>query len=174
MKFTYDWLKDNCQKIHYFGLGFIQLKVNKHLRLHFYTACMPPIVPEEDIHNHRYDFTSWIIRGALTQEFFTLIPGDTHVKEEESCQEGVKPDSKPEPCSVKLSAKQTMREGSEYFIDHDTFHRVKSDHCITMIERTDYKKPLAQVVRPVGETPVCPFSQKIEEEVLWRIVRDMI
>jgi hypothetical protein len=53
------------------------------------------------------------------------------------------------------------------------FHRVKASNCITLIERTDYKKALAHVVRPFGEVSVCPFSKKVDEKELWEIV-DMI
>ena len=57
-------LKTNPQ---YFGLGFIQCKINQHERVHIYHPDLMPIVNiEEEIHNHRYDFESTILMGKLT------------------------------------------------------------------------------------------------------------
>lgn len=175
MELTLDWLKANCEMIHYFGLGFIQLKLDKTQRLHFYTKHLPPIVPEEDVHNHRYDFNSKIMSGTLVQEIFEVIPGETHTIEEESCQVGVKVESTAKPCKLRLASMHTYHKNSEYFISHETFHRVSYiDHCITLLARSGYKKNLAQVIRPVGQEHVCPFSQKVPEERLWEIVEEMV
>jgi hypothetical protein len=174
MKLEIDWLKKNHQMIHYFGLGFIQLKIDKHNRLHFYTPELPPIIDEEDIHNHRYDFTSSILRGKMEQQLFVEIPGATHIKEDESCQADVKPETSPSNCSVLMTSSHTYAEGSSYFIDHDTFHRVKTNNCITHLNRGGYKKKYAQVIRPMESGKICPFSQKIEEGRLWEIIETMI
>lgn len=168
------WLKQNCKLIHYFGLGFIQLKINNAIRFHFYTEELPAIVGDEDVHNHRYDFTSEIIKGSLTQEIYRKTDGDDYVLCEETCQAGVECHTKPVSCGIKLASRQVFVAGSEYWIDHDTFHRVYSTNAITRLTRTDYKKDLAQVIRPKDTTPVCPFSQKISEEELWCIVGKMI
>jgi hypothetical protein len=169
------WLKANCQMIHYFGLGFIQLKTSKTKRFHFYTPELPAIVSEEDIHNHRYDFRSVIAHGSMVQEMYEVTPGNTHLKEEESCQVGVKAECKPESCGIRLSSRHIYNTNSEYFISHDTFHKVRVfGPCITVIDRSDYRKQYAQVIRPVGEASVCPFSKKIEEGALWEIVEKML
>ncbi len=175
MMLSVEVLKAQCKLIHYFGLGFIQLKVSDSRRYHFYTKELPPIVPEEDIHNHRYDFRSIILAGSLCQEIYQLLPGDRYVCEDESCKAEVKAPSKPSPCTIGLLSRHIYTAGSEYFIRHQTFHKVKAyGDCITQIDRTDYKKEYAQVVRPVNEIAVCPFSQKIEESRLWEIVGRMI
>ncbi len=176
MLLTLKWLKANCQMVHYFGLGFIQLKINQYERLHFYTKDLPPIVPEEDIHNHRYDFTSKILAGMLIQEVYEVIPGSTHLIEDESCQVDVKTQiEEMKPCSIRLSSKHTYNTYSEYFIGHETFHRVYNfGYCITHLTRTDYKKKFAQVIRPVGQEKVCPFSHKVAEGDLWDIIGAMI
>jgi hypothetical protein len=169
------WLKANCQMIHYFGLGFIQVKLDKAQRLHFYTDLLPPIVSEEDVHNHRYDFTSKILKGSLTQEIYELMDGDTHLVEDESCQAGVMAESNPKSCAIKLSSSHTYVAGSEYFIGHDTFHRVSNcGSCVTLLTRSNYKKEFAQVIRPIDEEKTCPFSKKIEEKELWKIVGKML
>ncbi len=171
-----DWLKDNIELIHYFGLGFIQLKINKEYRLHFYTPELPPIVPKEDVHNHRYDFTSMILKGIFTQEIYGIVSNEnTHITREESCNPDVKCESTGIPCGIKLISRQTYYPGSKYWIDHDAFHRVVNEgECITLLRRTDYKKKSANVIREKNENCVCPFSQKIEEGKLWHIVEGML
>jgi hypothetical protein len=169
-----DYLKANAKLIHYFGLGFIQLKLTDSERLHFYTPHLPPIVPEEDVHDHRYDFTSKIWKGELNQELFRVIPGDTHILEQESCKEGVPSSLNGKSCGLEKTSSHKYVEGSEYFISHGMFHRVETRYCITYISRSEYKKDLANVIRPVGQEKVCPFSQKIEEVRLWEIVENMV
>lgn len=174
MQISIDWLKNNCEMIHYFGLGFIQLKVDKTTRLHFYTPDLPAIVSEEDIHNHRYNFKSEIIYGSLHTALYEVVPGDTHVMEDESCQVGTKPTGEPKRCGVSMLYSNVMLAGSEYCINYKTFHRVKAySYCLTMLTRTGYQQDYAQVIRPVGAEPICPFSQKIDEDTLWEIVRAM-
>lgn len=36
------WLKANHRTIHYFGLGFIQLKLDESRRMHFYVPSLKP------------------------------------------------------------------------------------------------------------------------------------
>lgn len=170
----FDWLKANHEMIHYFGLGFIQLKIDKTFRMHFYTNRLPAIVPEEDVHNHRYDFSSKVLKGKLIQEFFAITDDDTHILEKESCKEGVEAEGGGKPCGLQRLCVQHLHAPSHYFIHHGAFHKVQSDDCITLLERGDYQKELAEVVRLKNGQKVCPFSQKVPEEQLWEIVKDML
>lgn len=169
-----DWLKQNHQMIHYFGLGFIQLKIDDRCRMHFYTPELPPIVSEEDVHNHRYNFDSKILKGEFTQELFHVIEGNSHIREHESCKEGVEAATVGTPCGIILASAHTYFTGSSYFINHKTFHRVIAKNCITLLNRGSYKKDMAEVIRLVDAKKICPFSQKVEEEQLWEIVERML
>src|SRR5579863_7289598 len=56
---------------YWFGLGFIQLKLNDTARMHFWLPEIPH--PErEEIHNHRYDFSSIVLAGHLLHEVWHL------------------------------------------------------------------------------------------------------
>lgn len=168
-------LKQKSTMIHYFGLGFIQIKLGQTYRLHIYTDILPAIIGKEDIHNHRYDFTSHILYGSLYQELYELIDDTTHVIEEESCKEGyVASDSTKKLCGIKKISDQHFCKGSSYTIDHRTFHRVASSDAITLLTRSDYKKELAEVVRPLGAHKICPFSKKVAEDELWSIVDNVL
>lgn len=169
-----NWLKSHYQMIHYFGLGFIQLKLDQKHRMHFYTPHLPPIIPEEDVHNHRYDFTSKILKGSLVQEIYGTTSGDKYIKHFESCKEGVEVDDFHLFCDLVLTSRHTYSVGSEYFISHETFHKVKAiGECITLITRGDYQKEFAEVVQ-LPHKKVCPFSVKIDEKDLWDIVEKML
>lgn len=87
--FDLDYLKSHCTLIHYFGLGFVQLKLRDGRRMHFYTESLPAIVGDDDVHNHRYDFTSQVLSGYLVQHIYRVVPGDTHTLEQESCKKKV-------------------------------------------------------------------------------------
>lgn len=169
----FGWLKANHQMIHYFGLGFIQLKINNYTRMHFYHPTLKPIVAE-GVHNHRYSFGSLILKGELKQSIFAKVPGDTHICEQESCKEGACVEAAGTPCGLEFLVHNQYREGSQYTINHSTFHQVESPFGITLLNRTEYKKELAEVIRPVGAEKVCPFSHKVEEDKLWDIVKEML
>lgn len=93
---------------HYFGLGFIQLKLSEHWRIHFWMPSWPTIPgAETEFHDHRYDFISKVLHGRLEQEVFEV--GPTHPKYQDgdleifevSCQPG----QEKEPEVVGLSMK---------------------------------------------------------------------
>ena len=141
-------LKKNCTLIHYFGLGFIQIKLGKYHRLHIYTDTLPAITNEEDTHNHRYNFTSTILHGELLQELFSTTQGDSHLLQDESCQEGYVPDkTSSKLCGVEKTGEQLFKQGSSYFIDHTTFHRVTAHDAITFLTRSDYKIRFKDICR---------------------------
>lgn len=169
-----NWLKENFQLIHYFGLGFIQLKINDEHRLHFYNKELPPIVDEEDIHNHRYNFTSRILKGTFEQSLFAVTEGDTHILEQESCRPDVQPDTDPQECGIKLLNDSRYEAGSEYYLTSHTFHRVAANFCITLLQREPRTKELAEVVREKNAPKVCAFSKQIPEAELWEIVTNML
>lgn len=175
LEVTLENLKRRSTCIQYFGLGFIQIKLEKEYRIHFYTSLLPAIIDKEDIHNHRYDFTSYILYGELHQEVFSLRDGDTHNLEEESCQEGYIPKKESgKLCRIEKLSEQYLIQGSYYTLDHKTFHRVTSTSAITFLKRGDYRKNLAEVVRPINGFKICPFSKKVSEEELWGIVADIL
>jgi hypothetical protein len=167
-------LKSQCTKIHYFGLGFIQVKLGDTYRLHFYTKDLPSIVGDEEIHNHRYAFTSKILKGGFHQKIFERIDGDTHTLRDESCGYGEIICKEPSLCSVRLLSTETYSTGSKYTLLENTFHTVEADDCITLLERDVVVKKYAQVISPVGAVAVCPFSRTVPEADLWEIIESML
>lgn len=169
-----EWIVKNAKMIHYFGLGFIQVKLNEFERLHFYTDKLPTTVGMEEIHNHRYNFVSTILKGQLYQEIYdTNIAGNTHIMTKESCT--VKKAPKCETiCTIIPFYNNTYYKDQEYYIDHNTFHTVHSTNAITHIVRSEYKKLYADVIRPIGIELTCPFSANVEQDKLIEIIDTML
>ena len=71
-----DFLQTNCQRLYFFGLGFIHVKLNESERVHFYTNAFQKTTLAEEVHNHRYDFESIILKGTFVQEIFSFHLND--------------------------------------------------------------------------------------------------
>lgn len=172
MNISVDYLKKKHQMIHYFGLGFIQIKIDNYLRYHFYSPELPPIT--ESPHNHRYSFISEILHGTIENTVYGLVKGSTHILRNESCSK----DSVAEGIKVETSIKELhtkkYNKGQSYFMPYTVFHTVKADNCITKLTRSNYRQKYAQVIGISGKETVCPFSKEIKKEDLWDIVNYML
>lgn len=160
---------------HYFGLGFIQLKVNETERFHFYHPELMPILDEDEIHDHRYDFESMIIKGKLYNEIwdYNSIPFQDHGLFEVSCK---KEDAGKEPRLVREVEPYEVvsfscSQGDSYKLKDFMFHRIKYPvPTITLLRRGPITKDYARVIKPVDSPAVCPFSKKMELDEIWDIV----
>ena len=178
-------LKGDCARLYYFGLGFIQLKLNEIERLHFYSPRIPAIT--EDVHNHRYGFISRILKGQLVNHLYRVDqypqsfedsaqkPILDYTVNNESCNPEIKTPRLSIPATALLENITTYIEGQSYVMTPTMFHRVETNGpTITHLIRGHKVSEMAQVVLPKYATPVCPFSQKIPENELWEIIEEMI
>lgn len=168
-----DYLKANCQKIHFFGLGFIQLKLNDKERLHYYVPELPNIQPMEEVHNHRYDFTSTLLLGKLEQRIFSVTPGgNTMVCRPVSCDPTKKAPDLEFPVQVTGIYRHTLKAWDSYRISHEAYHTVDAKEAtITHVVRGPYITAFANVVRSKYSPELCPFRETIQESVLWEWVQ---
>lgn len=174
-----DWLRKNKERIYHFGLGFIQVKIDEKHRVHFYTDALPKTSSEEEIHNHRYDFTSYILKGVLTQHLYQVTEGDKYsdyTLKAESCNPEIKAPKVKHPYrNVKLLNTTSMMEGSYYTLDKDTFHRVESVNAITLLSRGKIENAWAEVVCMRDVISECPFQYKdLKEDDLWNIIKECL
>lgn len=177
-----DELRHNHVRAYWFGLGFIQLKLTHWNRLHFYTAGLGLDAINDDIHNHRYPFKSKILKGKLTASYWNIVDTDlasaTHILKDVTCDPHSTPKSEPRSCKVRRIHDAEYLKGSNYWMDQDTFHQVHPGSAITLvtIDREDetYPKEVAQVVTPIGVAPICPFSVKLPDEELFRLMAKML
>lgn len=173
---TIDFLRGFERIPAYFGLGFIQLKLNDTERLHFYHKDLPVLV--EEPHTHRYNFTSYILQGRFNQRiyWFSENPTGDHVYENETCDpyQEISVSERTYGYLHQL-LESDYSEGDSYTIDVNTLHTVKaSDNAITFLRRGTPFKTYAGVIRKVGIQKVCPFSKPIPENECWELIDDMI
>jgi len=176
MNLTIDYLK-SCSKIHFFGLGFIQVKLNDSVRYHFYCPDLPQFT--DSPHDHRYWFVSTVLRGSLRNKIWEIDPsegGRPKIQRYDSCGSGEAPPRLTCEVQAKVRTEFVVQEGSQYFIPADVFHQVMavSLPCITMIQRGPKEKKFARILEDFDTVPVCPFSKVLEEHILWDHVRSCL
>lgn len=178
-----DRLRSSGARPHYFGLGFIQLKVAPDMRLHFWVPEWPAIPGSAtELHDHRYDFTSTVLKGCVEQEVYgtgSVLPSPV-----EGCLELVEVNCKPgnaRPPVVQgyvrtqLLVAHRVLAGQSYRLGHEAFHNARSvGATITLLERGPVVKDLARVMRPVGTPFACPFDNAVTEEECWEKMAQMI
>lgn len=169
-----DYLVKNHKRIYNFGLGFIQVVLSDDTRAHFYSGSVPRT--NEEIHNHRYNFTSEIIKGNFIQEKYILVPGDSHLLTNESC-------SKERELSnvisietgVALADRSEYCQGETYSIYFNEFHKVDYvGNTITFLTRSKIITDYAQVIFQKGQEKICPFSNRLENDILFQQVEAII
>jgi len=163
---------------YWFGLGFIQLKLNDHQRMHFWHPDVP--YPErEEIHNHRYDFTSHVLAGKYFHETYlvmNIFKDNEDAKHEiftTTCAPGVEGTvEEVTPCDIRPSGAYILGAGSTYHFPHTMFHTTKdTKFAITHLTRV-LPKPLeyASVVKLRGAETVCPFKAKMATHLCWELI----
>lgn len=170
---TTDWLKQNCESIRYFGLGFIQINIkNTRRRYHFYTPETAPTANKEEIHNHRYNFKSNILYGSIKQTIYYPVDGYEYMVKISNCQKGT-PDIYKGQLGVEKGEENTFVQGDFYFLNHKRFHTVEADNCITLVSRGDTITETATILTK-EKKEYCPYATPYTEEELWDIVDRML
>jgi hypothetical protein len=169
-------LKKLPNKPYFFGLGWIQLRVNNDQRLHFWCPNLTVDDHDEDIHDHRYGFTSRILLGSLKQTFYGFIPSS------EGKFELLETDCKPihgEPKydqrgDIIATEEMNLKAGDVYAIPHDQFHRIDATSCITLLTRGPIEKPLARVLKPWYQPHSCPLSKEMPQREIWDHIEQLL
>ncbi len=161
----------------WFGLGFIQVKTSNLTRYHFWHPDLMPDVHDEEIHDHRYRFTSHVLRGEISNEIFHAEPcahGDYQI-EQVTCNEGEEAIIG-QRCLVRKLCSTNMRAGDVYTMEPDTLHRSTAlQKSVTKLEREmPYAKQFATVIRKHDEERACPFRNTKPQRELWDYVYDCL
>lgn len=171
------FLRKNHTAIHAFGLGFIQIKLTQNHRIHLYSSTIRQTQELEEIHDHRYDFTSTILQGQLTNSTFFVTPNvnGNFSLSEVTCKPGLNGKHLCD-CDVTSEESSLLTTGYQYELLAGTFHRVSAtDGTITFLTKSTPNKEFARVVHSKGQTLVCPFSANVfSENELWEIYESAI
>jgi hypothetical protein len=155
---------------HWFGLGFIQLKLTENTRIHFWLPWLKG-KEREEIHNHRYNFVSRVLAGSLHKEIYAVTPNDFggHELFTTTCAPGKEGEvTSYVPVSCSKIAEFDVVAPSTYFFGHDQFHTTEgTDFAITYLEREPKVKSDAMVVKVAGALTTCPFASPLPVDELW-------
>ncbi|UTU10263.1 hypothetical protein CcrRB23_gp401 [Caulobacter phage RB23] len=183
----FDYLRASGAQPHNFGLGFIQLKLNEHSRLHFWTG--EPNVPEDEIHDHRYSFRSEVLKGCVEHETFVFRPLMDSLLRGGVAAEGAiwtmtivscDPDKlvrDPHHTfgTVEKTGEYHLAENSSYWFPYGAFHRSRgSKGAITHLVRDPTVNEYARVIRRQGAVEICPFSDPRPPEALWETIKEFL
>lgn len=169
-----DYLKQNQQRLYYFGLGFIQLVLNKEERIHFYNKSLQ--ATNDEIHNHRYNFTSKILKGEFINHKYKLIKGNSNLLTNESCNKDIELTNKINLLvGVEKIETNIYHVGDSYDMFYNELHSVAyNGNTITHLTRTDIITDYAQVIYPINKTITCPFASNYDDKTLWELIEDTI
>lgn len=180
------YLRERAEKYgsdpYWFGLGFIQLKLSDVERMHFWTPDIPS--PErEEIHNHRYDFSSIVLAGNLRHDVYHLdatVDPSADLRIVDGCEyEIFETNCAPthegtvetvSPCLVTHIGQFNLQAGSTYEFPHESFHTTEgTEFAITKLIRK-LPKPIefASVIKKRGAATACPFKDKLPTETCWQ------
>lgn len=193
MKKPIDILRRDALSAKFFGLGFIQVKINDRLRYHFYLADLDATI--EDPHTHRYSFRSEVLAGKLystIHEFRPSTPGALPLATPVICAavsckapgvtldvSATALDAAPAflPPSIAGSSEIDnyfwTRPGSSYWLHADTFHtayawkREGEEVTITRVTRSPIIREFAYVLRAPDAPIVCPFASTMTDAEVW-------
>lgn len=166
---------------YWFGLGFVQLKLTDVERMHFWLPEIPR--PErEEIHNHRYDFSSVVLAGELRHEVYhldatvapdsVLIPTEWEIFETNCAPSKEGAVETATPCIVSKVGTFHLEAGSTYAFPHESFHTTEgTGFAVTQLVRV-LPKPLeyASVIKRRGQPTTCPFSVKLPADTCWQYI----
>ncbi len=141
-----------------------RLNVVKHHR------DLPPFV--EEPHDHRYWFTSRVMKGQLQNDIWTPVAGTTGRIVHVSCDGEPVTESDSDLCDIERLVSFKISLGCEYSMAHDTFHTItpfyaENGSCITRLWRGPKVKRLVHVFQRVDAERTCPFSRPLNETQCW-------
>ena len=176
--FNINDLKQTGAEPSWFGLGFVQLKLSPEQRMHFWHPELASNMPEEELHDHRYGFTSKVVRGELTNHLFNFRPnheGD-YMCTTVSCDPSVQAPNHPSPRgNIEPVGSFTIPEGGSYSLPKGAFHKTVATRAATLLTRpADHHEPFAHVLRLIDGQAVCPFSDPKPTAKLWEIIDDVL
>ncbi len=160
----------------WFGLGFIQLRIDQKRRMHFWHPELKPLSDQfqDEYHDHRYDFTSRVIVGEITNVVVSVK------------QDPTSPDMLYSVCCAGGGAERlynvtarplcrfTTTAGNIYHMSKNAFHIVEASRCVTLQTRQSAEKEKAHVVRPNDTPSPNPFSASMPIGKMWEYIEDLM
>lgn len=158
-----DYLRANCKSIENYGLGFIQVKF-EDINYNFYHKDLPEFSNYDSPHNHQRDFVSEVIKGEVREILFKVSDGDdvAYCGCGEESGDTLK-------YSYEVDSTKVYRQGDLYLRKKEDFHSVDVEHgTVTKVVKYG-ESDTAWVLSDKVDSKI----QKIDEEVLWAMVKEV-
>jgi hypothetical protein len=158
---------------HYMGLGVVKLPVSPRYAYHFYSDqaeifCDP-------IHEHRFNFTSTVVRGRFKNTLYTLFdddPNSPYVVEEGECGPDTEKNITMRNVRIHESASFVTSEGESYSLAYDTWHRVEclTNKVITFLDKQPFVHYMGRILQDSRNPLPCSFSRPKTVKNCWEII----
>ncbi|RWX70421.1 hypothetical protein EN780_03235 [Mesorhizobium sp. M4B.F.Ca.ET.089.01.1.1] len=178
---TFDEIRKQGSGIRVHGNGFIQIDLPDNKRVNVWGH---PAIPRQNVatqlHDHRFDFYSFVLRGAMVNATYTVYPAlpATHDVYTPMAREGEDTILVPfgEPLRVRPYHAHVYAAGESYRLPagmvHETF---VNQPTATLMLKGDVRPITPRVFCSIGKNPDNDFvrHQAMGEADLWEIVRDV-
>jgi len=168
-----DELRKRATYVHYLGLGVIKCRIGKYESYHFYSDRSPVLVNQ--IHDHRFGFTSTILKGVLKNTIY-IIDG----QDPESVLQVERGECKKEADREILVTNANMKEltnftscaGESYYIAYDTLHQIEvvTPALVTHLKKEPFSQIAPRFVVDTSVPHICAMSQPKTRNECWEII----
>lgn len=155
------------------GVGFAQVYLNEDVRLHLWHPSLPT-EPESFgcRHDHRFDFTSTVLLGAVTNIFLSITPGWRQTAGSgDEVLEGfgrfdewevmpahlgsAEPTIRQKGVDLHIDGIELLRAGDTYSFPKRRYHESRG-HGVTMtvMKKFDQEETWAGIIAPAGQPPM--------------------
>ncbi len=168
------------------GNGFIQVPLSDAVRMHVWHPECPRQKIDTSVHDHRFSFTSTVIRGALENIRYCQVEPYPGVKQSWKVYTPGDVTAGQEPYSLYDTGHRVLCSkhppylvvaGETYSMDSQVFHRTvpRSEFVVTVMVKTRvlYQFP-SRVLVPEGVEPDNDFSREDDQAFLWTLVREAL
>ena len=169
------------------GLGFIQVKLPAHQRLHVWHPDLPrrECWESSNIHSHRWAFKSRVLVGRLADVLYRIgehTGDDTHVAyshEGRRAKTGSRPWLPVRNVKVSRYEARIVSAGEEYVMYEYEFHSTEiladNGKVATLIQKSEAFAKAAESLCEIGVEPDIGFDRfQLKDDELWAIVRDVL
>lgn len=175
----FDYLQHLDVVPQWFGLGFIQMKISPNRRLHFWHPELSPNPGNaEEVHDHRYDFTSTVLKGEMENEVWDMRhdPDGDYRLWRVSCEPGNADAAEMiGPMSVASVSSRRIPTNGSYVMPQPIFHRsFPIGYTVTMLQRGVVTETHAHVIRYHDAPHSCPFAISMLPHTLWQRIKEIL
>lgn len=171
---TIDHLRALKGKPHYMGLGCVKYVFRGGSQAyHFY--CDKAEILVEDIHEHRFGFTSTVKKGTLKNYIYEVHgtdPESTLQVERGECKPGAERIVEVANANVVEVCTFVTDPGQSYTLHQTTLHRIEciTPKVVTLINRKELVEPMPRFITDAANPSVCAFSKPKSEKECWEIM----